>query len=154
MPHAGQSPAEQDVPRCVWLFAELHSCCSYSLPWCPIPPCHIQQCLAVSITPHTACRREQVCFFLLLALQQTALGTTAIVIKSLGKYMQIPEVLYKTHSYLASVWWGNKGKAVFLCEQSFTVWEVTLHRTQWCTEDTCAKASCSPQGIAHHLRSF
>lgn len=41
---------------------------------------------------------KQLCFFLLLALQQTALGTTAILIKSLGKYMPIPEVLYKpTH---------------------------------------------------------
>lgn len=34
------------------------------------------------------------CFFLRLVLQQTALWTTAILIKSLGKYMQIPEVSY------------------------------------------------------------
>lgn len=90
-----QGSAEQDAPCCA--SSILHGCCSYSLPWCPIPSCHIQQCMAASITPHTVCRRETAgFFFLLLVLQQTALWTAAILIRSLEKYMQIPEVLYKS----------------------------------------------------------
>lgn len=142
MAHAGQSSAEQDVPHCVWLFAELHGCCSYSLPWCPIPPYHIQQCLAVSITPHTACRREQLRFFFLLALQQTALGTTAIVIKSLGKYMQIAEVLYKpTHI------WQVHDEAT-RAKQCFYVNSLSVSERLHCTEHSDAQKTLVQKPVA------
>lgn len=59
---------------------------------------------------------KQLCFFLLLVLQQTALWTTAILIKSLGKYMQIPEVVYKPIHIWAVCDEAKRAKAVFLCE--------------------------------------
>lgn len=48
----------------------------------------------------------------------------------------------------------NTASGEFLCEWRFNVREATVHRMQWCTEDICAKASFSPWGTVHCVRSF
>lgn len=79
----------------------------YSMPAAPIPshgaPSHPVTSSSAWLHPSLLTQYaegKQLCFFLLLVLQQTALWTAAILIKSLGKYMQIPEALYKpTHTW-------------------------------------------------------
>lgn len=61
----------------------------------PITACHIlrhHDCIHHSLTPYA--EGKQLRFFLLLSLQQTTLGNTAILIKSLGKYTQILAEFY------------------------------------------------------------
>lgn len=81
-------------------------CSQYSMAAAPTPPMVPHPATSSSAWLHPSlltlyAERNQLCFSLLV-LQQTALWTIAILIKSLGKYMQIPEVLHKsTHIWAA-----------------------------------------------------
>lgn len=139
--------AEQDASRCAWLFSAPRGRRSPSLPQRPILQHH--SCAHRSLAPYP--EGKQLWVFLLLSLQQTMLGTTAILIKSLGKYAQIltefyrePFVVDRCVTEALRARQLNTASGVLLCEWPSNVREVTGHRTQWCTEDTCAKASCSP----------
>lgn len=85
---------------------------------------------------------KQLCFFLLLALQQTTLGTTAILIKSLGKCMQIPEASYKpTHI------WPECDEAT-RAKQCFYVNSPSVSERLQCTEHSDAQKTLVQKPVA------
>lgn len=151
--------AEQDASRCAWLFSAPCGHRSRSLPHCPILQHH--GCAHRSLAPYA--EGKQLWVFLLLSLQQTMLGTTAILIKSLGKYAQILTEFYRepfmfdrcvTEAPRARQL--NTDSGVLLCEWPSNVREVTGHRTQWGTEHSEAqKYLCKSQLLSlGHCTSF
>lgn len=81
-------------------------------------------------------------WFLLLVLQQTALWTTAIIIKSLGKSMQIPAVLYIPTRIWAVCAEAKRAK------QCFYVNNLSVSERLQCTEHSDAKKTLVQKPVA------
>lgn len=134
--------AEQDVARCLWLFSILHGCCSYSSHGAPSHPATSSSAWLHPSLLTLYAKGKQLCF-LLLVLQQTALWTTAILFKSLGKYVQTPEVLHKpTHIWAVCA----EAKRAKPC---FYVNNLSVSERLQCTEHSDARKTLVQSALGH-----